>query len=257
MSKYVVDGSDNDPMDPEVKKRILFYIFTGVIILLAGLLIYALLPKSGSMDNPYRKTDTGFHMNHNSHIAEGEILDVTPTPLPNYDEAADESHEEEFKAGLSAPTEEMLGYPNQSVLMGYARCENTYVGTDNTTAEFALYSDGKTDNFINHLDQTFMATCIDHGLEPPHDGHSHGRTKAFDGNSVGKGQGDEWWYELSDYGYTATLTKTETEPGLLIYDWSVVINFGYGEYHEETQRMRLHITYESDERDLIKTQQTD
>lgn len=252
MSKYVVNGADNNPRDPEEKKRILFYIATGVIILLAGLLIYAVLPKTGSLNNPYNKKETNFKMNHNSHIKEGEVLDVTPTPLPNYDKKADESDEEKFTVKPDAPTDEMYDYVNLSVLTGYAKCEECHIGEGNTTAEFTLYSDGKTDNFLNHLDRQVLATCIDTGLEPPHDGHSHGRTDAFNGNKVGQGKGREWWYELTDYGYTATLTKTEEERGLLVYDWSVVINFGYGEYHEETQRMRFHIVYESDERNIMK-----
>ena len=216
--------------------RIVVYILVGVVLLGMGLGIYYVLNNSG-LDNPYEKNDTHFDMRKNDGTAS------TPTPTPK-----DEKERREHMAGntygidLDAPTEEMLAFTEGTELKGYARVEKCVDNEEVAVATFTLYSDGKEDNFINHMDRTFDGVCIDPGLEPPHDGNNRPKTYAYDGNKVGPGTGKNWWYGLTDYGYTATLEKRD-ENGVTVYDWSVVVNFGYGAYTKDCQRMKFHIRY--------------
>ena len=223
----VVDGSKTDGLSGErEKKRIIFYIAVGAIILFGGLLIYYMLNKT-TLDNPYSKRDTGFKMNKSLYAKEKEEeSSISDEQLVD--------HKIEYT--VDNPNELMLSYNTGDSLQGYAGCLECDEG-ELTTAKYFFYSNG-TDSFFNDLANEYDAVCIDPGLEPPHDGRNRPKTKAFNGKEVGQGRGNEWWYDLTDYGYTAVLTKTGD-----LYDWCVTVNFDYGAYHEEAQRMQFHIKY--------------
>ena len=230
----VVDGSKTNGLDDERRNtRIKFYIIVGLILLVSGIIIYLILPKN-QFDNPYTKTDTGFQMPKNSML-------LTP-PVDIKDSETDGSSEYNNIFEEPPTTED---FPDGAKLTGYATVEECITTDELTVAKISLYSDGKTDNFLNHLDRVFDAVCIDPSLEPPHDGHNREHYNQWSGDKVGQGVGEDWWYELTDYGYTATLNKKELKGNQSYYDWNVVVNFNYGEYTENAQRVKFHITYEA------------
>lgn len=229
----VVDGSKTDGLDGERRNtRIKIYLMIGSILLVSGLVLYFLLPKE-RFNNPYSKKDTGFTMPKGSYL-------LTP-PAEVKDSPTDSSSEYNNVYEVAPTTED---FAEGTKLTGYAEVEECTVTDELTTAKIKLFSDNKTDNFLNHLDRIFEAVCIDPHLEPPHDGKNRPNYNKWSGDSVGHGDGADWWYGLTDYGYTATLNKKSTDTGFY-YDWNVVVNFNYGAYSKDAQRVKFHITYET------------
>lgn len=240
----LVSGFATEGLSRGSKNRIIIYIVVGVLILAGAGVVYFFLPKNGSMNNPYKKGETEFDMNHND-----GSKDAVVTEAPDDDDNLNEKEKRDKRADSEefsykydgSVTSEMEAFKDGDVLRGYARVEKCMEDHAATTATMTLYSDGK-DNFLNHLDKEINTLCIDPGLEPPHDGTNKNTSNRWDGNKVGNGDGMDWWYGLTDYGYTATL-ETYKKDTATVYDWAVVINFGYGEYNKDAQRMKCHITY--------------
>ena len=241
--KYMATGFASDGLSSSQKNRIIIYLIIGGALLAIGVFVFFVLPKMGVLNNPYEKEDTGFKMGENSSVT------ATPSPLPptpknEQEKRQYEADSERFTYAVevtgfseTALTEEAYSYNNGTKLKGYAKVtychEHEEIGT---IASMELYSNGK-DNFLNHLNREFDSLCIDPGKEPPHDGKIRNGKTQWDGNKPVN------WYKLTDYGYTATLSKTETETGTH-YDWAVVINFNYGASSKYAQRMKFHIAYD-------------
>ena len=238
--KYMATGFASDGLSSSQKNRIILYLIIGGALLAIGVFALFILPNIDNMDNKYEKQNTNFEMGENSPVT------ATPTPTPKNEEEkrmyAADSERFTHKADIAGLTdvkdiEEAFSYDDGTTLKGYARVELCHEHEEiGTIASMTLYSNG-TDNFLNHLGGEYDSLCIDPGKEPPHDGtNRNGRTR-WDGNKEAN------WYGLTEYGYTATLSVSETDTGTL-YDWSVIVNFGYGASSKYAQRMKFHIAYE-------------
>ncbi len=248
-NKYMATGFATGGISSSQKNRIILYLIIGAAILAIGVFVLFVLPGMGILDNPYNKNeDNKFKMGEGNSSITATPVPPTPTPKNKQEEREMAADGEEFThkvdlvdlfASSNMETlEKAYSYNDGDVLKGYAKVihcnEHEEIGT---RATMQLYSDGN-DNFINHLEKNFESLCIDPGKEPPHDGvNRNGRTQ-WDGNKESN------WYGLKNYGYTATLKKSETEKGIL-YDWSVLVNFDYGASSKYSQRMKFHIAYEA------------
>ncbi len=232
----IVNGGDNNRMSESTKKKLTIIISSFVGALLLAGIAYAIFFFNPS-DLPFLK-ENGNKGKAVAKAKDGIVVEVGD----RFD--ADGGY---YTFVYNDPTNEMYFYKTGATLQGYARCEHCEtVGTatdHHTDADFTLYNDGiHGEDFINTWGITFSGTCIDPGHEAPHDGNNKKTTNAYDGNKVGTGEGLDWWYDYTDYGYTATLERYK-DGDTTVYDWTVLVNFGYGAQLEHCQRMKFHVMY--------------
>ena len=232
----VVNGGDNNRLSPETKRKISIVLYSFIGALLFAGIVYAIFFFNPN-DIPFIKNGK-----KGKAVAAGKETIVDIPVGERFD--ADSGF---YTFIYDDPTKEMLFYKSGEILQGYARCEHCETvmnGSEHhTDADFTLYNDGvHGEDFINTWGITFSGCCIDPGHEAPHDGTNKTSTNRYDGNKVGNGEGKDWWYGYKDYGYTATLERHK-EGDTTVYDWTVLVNFGYGEKLDHCQRMKFHVVY--------------